>query len=78
MSDRRVLFQVYITLQLLLLATIGVSFLRLGAFNPILNFSIAGAKAALTQLPHFAPCRRWKAAEKLGFRRRFRECGAKI
>ena len=32
----------------------------------------------LAQLPHFAPCRRWKAAEKLGFRRRFRECGAKI
>ncbi|MGE5442449.1 MAG: cytochrome C oxidase subunit IV family protein, partial [Bacteroidota bacterium] len=28
-------------------ATIGVSFLHLGAFNPILNFGIAATKAAL-------------------------------
>lgn len=47
MSDRRVLFEVYIGLQLLLAATIGVSFLHLGAFNPILNFGIAATKAAL-------------------------------
>jgi cytochrome c oxidase subunit IV len=47
MSDRRVLFEAYIALQLLLAATIGVSFLHLGAFNPVLNFSIAAAKAAL-------------------------------
>jgi cytochrome c oxidase subunit IV len=47
MSDRRVLFEVFVGLQLLLAATIGVSFLHLGAFNPILNFSIAGAKAGL-------------------------------
>ena len=47
MSDKRILFEVYIALQLLLAATIAVSFLHLGAFNPILNFGIAAAKAGL-------------------------------
>jgi cytochrome c oxidase subunit IV len=45
-SDRRTLVLVDLAL-MGLLATYGVSFLHLGIFNPILNFSIAVAKAGL-------------------------------
>jgi cytochrome c oxidase subunit 4 len=46
-SDRRTLVLVDLALMGLLAATYGVSFLHLGIFNPILNFSIAVAKAGL-------------------------------
>jgi cytochrome c oxidase subunit 4 len=46
-SDRRTLVLVDLALMGLLAATYGVSFLHLCIFNPILNFSIAVAKAGL-------------------------------
>ncbi len=47
MSDRRTFLLVDAALLLLLAATYGVSFLHLGILNPILNLSIAVAKAGL-------------------------------
>jgi putative transposase len=38
---------------------------------------IAKPTITYTQLPHFAPCRRWKSAETLGFWRAVLKCGAK-
>ncbi|MCB2053364.1 MAG: cytochrome C oxidase subunit IV family protein [Geminicoccaceae bacterium] len=47
MSERTLFVFVYLVLLGLLATTIGVSYLELGPWNPVLNLSIAAAKAFL-------------------------------
>ena len=47
MSTRTTFVLVYLACLVLLVATIGVAQLELGALNPVLNLSIAAAKALL-------------------------------